>query len=74
MRQDEVRHLPAKIGAVDQLHCEIRPAFMVPDFMNGNDVRMVQVSGGLGFKLESLDGSFGGKLSFDQQLESDETV
>src|SRR5262249_10225025 len=47
--------------ALDEVHREIMLCFTFAHFMNSDDVRMLQVGGGLGFGLEALDRLAAGK-------------
>src|SRR5262245_14361250 len=44
-----------QMPAFDVVHRKILPSFVFSDFVNGHDVRMMQVGGGLSFDAETLD-------------------
>ena len=48
-----MRNLLSQTAALDQLHAEEVLAFVFTDFVNGHDIRVIQVGGGLGFGMKT---------------------
>src|SRR6266536_65494 len=49
-------------SAIDELHAEVAGTLALAHFVNGNDARMVQAGGRLGFLMETPQVGFGGPL------------
>ena len=58
----------------DQFHTQERLALMLTNFVNGDDVRMVEAGGGFRFAHESLHLGLAGEQAGQQHLERDGTV
>jgi len=61
-------------AARDELHGEVVLAFVAADFVDVNDVRMIEPGGGLGFAAEAGDFLRTGKAPGVNQLEGDDAV
>src|SRR5205823_3702807 len=70
-RQPKLRHSLSQAGALDQLHAEILLALMLADFVNRNDVRMIQLGHGLGLGLEAAKGRCVRQLTSVNYLDGD---
>ena len=47
-------HALAQVGALEQLHREVRDAVVLAEVVGGDDVRMVELARGLGLEQEAL--------------------
>jgi hypothetical protein len=52
-----------ELATFDELHAEVAGAFAFAHFVDGNDARMIQVSGGFGFPTKPLQMRLGGPLA-----------
>src|SRR5215510_13261362 len=55
----------------DQPHAKVLLTFVLPNFVNGHDMRMVQPSRRFGFGVKTLLQCRGGQLSSQNHLEGD---
>src|SRR5215207_8346451 len=51
-RQSQRHHFPIKAGSFDPLHAEEGQSLMLAEFVDGNDVWVIQFRGGFCFDLE----------------------
>ena len=67
------RHF-SQAAAFDQLHGEVRLAFVLADLVDGNDVGMLETGRGLSFMAKSFYERFAGKLASEEHFERDHSV
>jgi len=60
--------------ALDELHAEILLALVLADFVDGHDVRMVELAGGLGLVMKADDLGLAGQFARADELERDQPV
>ncbi len=59
-------------AALDQFQAEVQPALVLPHFVNGHDVRVIQIGGQFGLVAKAAD--LGGRPPGPDHLEGDEAV
>ena len=67
---DQVRQAPA----LDEIHAEIVLTVVLADFVDGDDVGVLQASGGLGLQAEAIVVGGTGQLAGEDHLEGDDAI
>src|SRR5690348_828969 len=64
----------AETLAFDEFHGKKGLAVVLTDFVNGDDVGMLQAGGSLGFGAKSFDEWVAGKLSGEEHFDGDDAI
>ena len=70
----QARELGLEAASVDQFHAEVVLPSVFAHFVNGNDVRMIELGGGFGFGVETLHVSCRGELPGQEQFQGHRAV
>src|SRR5262245_59616765 len=69
-----VAHQVGEAAALDEVHGEIELSLMLADLVDGDNVRVLEVSGGTGLGVKALQVLLAGELPRKDHLEGDHAI